>query len=241
MPEQNQILVKKPRLEPAAQAAIAVIERDTGKKVTPEHVVWLQAAALEMVYNTRSAPALCDLPHSCGGVLFWPMTYFAAEWYQEIVQQKYGMDYRCIGFALAHAHQPEALRILTDARAAREAVNNWLLTLHCGPAQLRETVEKLIGRDELVAVENVAPRSDTGRASDWGDTIALLCEHYPGTDPIFWGTKVGIAYAEEMLMRAIGNKSGVQDTMSFSELGRWQCLIEHIKREIKTETETDDG
>jgi len=44
-----------------------------------------------------------------------------------------------------------------------------------------------------------------------------------------------------MLMRAIGNKSGVQDTMSFSELGRWQCLIEHIKREIKTETETDDG
>jgi hypothetical protein len=228
--EEKTIESWRPKLEPAAEAAIKELEASTGKPVTPVNVLWLQAAAGELVRPDRESPKLCDLPVAVGGALLWPMSYWAREWYVNVAQKAYGMDPRALAFTLAHSFDKETLQGIATRAQLHAAINAWLDTLLCAPAALRDALDRVLGRDELVTIANPSEApAHAARASDWGDVIALLCEKYPGTEPLWWASRVSIDYCAEMAQRATAELPGDKNP-SFNAVAKFHCVVDHIRK-----------
>ncbi len=240
MAENETVTFRKPRAEPAAEFAIADIEKATGKRVSLDHIVWLQDAARRMTQPERDSLRLVDLPVECGGVLLWPLTFAAVACWREKWFPYFGDDYRAWAYVSAHANMPRILRWLPTRWQIQARVNAWLLTLRCGPAQLREPVAVLRGRDEFASVPKTGakPPRDTVRAQDWGDVIALLCAKYPGTGPDYWGWQVSIERCYEMLDRACEHLPEHKQPTgpSFSAQADFSCLVDFIKAEMLKES-----
>ena len=237
MPQDNKIESWRPKLEPAAKAAIKELEASTGRQVAPVNVLWLQSAASELARPDRESPKLCDLPLAVGGALLWPLSYFAAEWFENVASKAYGMDKRVVAFTLAHSFDRDTLQRLATQAQVKDAVNAWLDTLLCAPAALEAAVDRMVGQDELMHVENPAPVADAvARASDWGDIVALLCSKYHGTDPLFWACRCSIDYCAEMAIRA-ASELPPDKQPNLNSVARFHSVVAHIKAEMLAENE----
>ncbi len=227
------IPISKPRLEPAAAGAIARLEAETGRRLSPAHVVWLQDAARKLVRPDRESPKLIDLPTDIGGALLWPFSYAALQWYSTVAEPAFGWDFRAVGYTLAHSFRLDVLRALPSERTVRKAVNAWLMALECSPAALRDAVDGMLGRDEIVRVRNIAPApKPVVSAEDWGDVIALLCRRFPGTEPMYWAGEVSIAYCQEMAVRSSESLPEDRRPIAFDASAEFHCIVAAIRAEV---------
>ncbi|MFZ4394645.1 MAG: hypothetical protein ACOYOU_03350 [Kiritimatiellia bacterium] len=232
MPDNDTFQSFRPSLEVAAAETIKNIESSTGQRVSPENVLWLQSAAKDLVRPDRESPKLCDLPTSVGGVFLWPFTYWSRNWFCEVALPIYGMDQRAIAFTLAHSMDKETLEKIATQKQLKIAINVWLDTLLCGPVALSDAVDRILGRDELVTVKkDCKEKTKATRAEDWGDTVAMLCEKYPGTTPIWWATRVSMDYCIEHAMRVIADLP-TESKPSFNAVCRFHEIADHIRKEM---------
>jgi hypothetical protein len=180
------VRVKKPALHPMVQPALAEIQ-SAGVVITPEMVVWLQAAALEIrKCPTRPSADIMDFPTPCGGVLLYPLSFGAIAWLTAL-PRRLRNDVRVIAYACAHSKDGVLLGKATNSIAVMACVSLWALKLKCSLPALSIVVDRLIGCSNYAEVpDHTGKRNEDNDDWEWGTVIKSLCLKYPGTSPEYW-------------------------------------------------------
>jgi hypothetical protein len=177
--------VKKPALHPMVRPALGEIQA-AGVEVTPEIVVWLQDAALN-IRKTPNRPSadIVDFPTQCGGVWLYPLSFGAVEWVTQLPKRLQN-DTRVLAFACANSRNVETLSKIRGTLAVTLAVSKWVIGLTCSLEALAVTVDRLIGCEGSADVPDHTERRKNDDDWEWGAVIKSLCVKYPGTSPDSW-------------------------------------------------------
>lgn len=183
------MLVDKPRLHPMAAAAIESL-RKKGLTPKPEHVVWMQDAALKI--KRVSAPRIGDLidwPIECGGVQFFRLSIMAMEWLSRLPGEMQGNIY-IQAFAAAHSHDSETLSGLVNPAKVKITVTGWKSRIMASKKALAAIMSEIMGDSDIAEIDSVIARKEEAQRADdpidYGAVVLALVKRYPGTTPNYW-------------------------------------------------------
>lgn len=233
------MFVQRPKVHPMATAALVRIQA-AGVEISPEIVLWVQQAA-EKIAKTPPRPVadLVDWPAPCGGALLYPLSFGAVSWVTGL-PDRMQTDPRVVGFACAHARQPEVFAPIRGPIAATVAVAKWLLRLRCSRAALEAAVDVVLGGEEYVEVKPVTPRKRDERSVEWGAVVRALCTKFPGTSPEYWMWDVSREKCYAMLREINEELPEGQQTTAYEEEANvaFFSVVQHI---IDTRGGMSDG
>ena len=153
---------------------------------TPDDVVALQRLG-ERLDKASGGPVARGrgLPVRVGGVVLWPATCAAMDWWDAArgwFRGRGSLLSAAWAFALAHGREPELLMSLADREAATDAVKAWFRTVGATLAELDEACG-LVEGIEAVGSEAAARLALSGLASFAPERTAALFGLFPELAP----------------------------------------------------------
>jgi len=224
----------------------------------------------ELAYEVTNPDATCGIaallnePIILGNTKLYPMTLGAYLWIREKLlvwfDERDEIADLGIAYALAHAHDPEALTGIPNAAKARRRIMRWSRASTAPAAELAKALMTLTKADQVADhVEDAAQKdedADEGLSSaDCGPVIALLCREYENASPDYWiweasfdwmntcllGYQAKRREEKQDLVQVHGGKTGIDTTdpvIQASERLRQAC---NKFRKRKLKEAQDDG
>lgn len=116
--------------------------------LSPDEIAELHDAAQAVAHAEQSGgtPSGSGIPISVGGVILWPLTCAAADFWARAADwfSAPGLLTRTLAYALAHGRTPGAFDALCEPRAAAKAVRIWARRLACTEAELDRAIELVL-------------------------------------------------------------------------------------------------
>ena len=167
-----------------------------GITLTPAEVVRINWLATQVETPEHRMLYARGCPVFVGGVVLWPMTARAAEWFKRVaLVMPDSMHERALAYAMAYGRDDGTALDLTG-REAEKAVKGWSRGLRATRRELTEALAQIIAQtetDEMPPVENAA-----GEVMTAGDMSAFLCAAAGGTADM-WERQVSAAYVLAVL------------------------------------------
>lgn len=221
-------------LSSLAAAEIDTLEAE-GIRLTAHEVIHI-AALCERLETPGLRRALArGVPVPIGGVHLWPLTLYAADWWQRIGDKLRTKRQRFLALAYAMANGRKDLPE-TISEAAR-AVRRWVRKLKCREAELKEAVTQIQAQDAELDTE------DGGEPATFGD-ISLMLTAMTGTRPEVWERQCGIPYVLDMLNTIVAHNnadgsSSVHDPRIRAERAIGLCVERIRKRHLREQAESN--
>jgi len=231
------MLVQRPVLHPAVTAAIKTLA-SKGLYPAPDHVVWLQDAALNIKRTTRTSLAqMIDSPIECGGVDFYPLTLLAIDWLINLPQELQS-DVLVQAYASAHGRTMEPLRSLRVPWRVRLAVWGWARGITASRIAVVETLAAVSDDDEMVDVaekaERINKKPTRSRSADFGAVAFQLSKKYTGTTSEYWLCECSSSYA---LQKLESSDSAAVEGSDITALVAFRSIVSAIEEELKAEVD----
>ena len=182
-----------------AQAEIDALQAD-GIALTPAEIVKINWLATQVETPEHRMLYARGCPVFVGGVILWPMTARAAEWFKRTgLAMPASLHERALAYALAYGRS-DGTELDRIGRVAESAVKAWAVRLTCTDRELTQAASQIIAQtetDEMPPVENASQDGMTA-----GDMSAFLCAAAGGTADM-WERQVSSAYVLAVLRSII--------------------------------------
>ena len=190
------MLIEKPILHKLAEQTVKDLRRD-GIEPTPEEILWLHSAAVEMARPTPcDSSTFLDFPIICGNVTLLPLSIGAKEWLRLHADWFDGDDILfqlAEAFCMAQGRNPESFDGLTNRVKAVAKVLVWARKIDCSAEELSRAMNYCLNRKKYVDIKNPKEEKEEAEgiahvksATDWGQIHALLSHFYPGHSLSYW-------------------------------------------------------
>jgi hypothetical protein len=137
-----------------------------------------------------------------GGVLLWPLTLAASEWYRSVGCNLSGHEHNALAYAMAHCYAAGDPFALAEPG---QTVSAWVRTIKATTGSVRAAMESVV-----LQMENMdMPPNKDGRTVSVGEVSAMLAA-MTSIPPDFWESRCCINYAVAMLHVAMqqANQTG---------------------------------
>jgi len=189
-----------------AEGEIAALQAD-GIILTPADIVLINALAWNVETPESRRLLSRGIPVFVGGVVLWPLTLTADDWYSRVGSQFGGKKVRTYALAYAMAHGRESGYALShDGRDAERAVNKWRRKLTCSVRELDTAMSQVIAQSQGY---DLPPDESDQNGMTIGEFSASLAAA-AGGDVEFWEQRCSSSYAFSVMF-AISQQNRADD------------------------------
>jgi len=223
------------RLSELAEATIEGLEAE-GIRLTAKEIVSINAVCHAVEHPGSRLELARGRPAHLGGVTLWPLTMYAADWYERVSPLFKSDKGALYALAFAMAHGRDGLDF-PDSEAYKR-VHQWIRTLRCRAAEIEAACENLIRQDMLPDTGGTMPESDRPTFGDLSMELSALV----GGDPEHWERHVTMSYAFELVrtIRAQNDADG-KSSAGDPKLRANKALAEICYRIRKRHAKEQDG
>jgi hypothetical protein len=186
-----------------AQAEIDALQAD-GIALTPAEIVKVNWLATQVETPEHRMLYARGCPAFVGGVVLWPLTTRAANWYRRVALRSMPASlYRpALAYAMAFGRS-EGLELDQPSHTAQGAITAWHDRLTCTRAELDQAMAQILSQSEIDEQPPPLPGADKldGDMTP-GDMSAFLCASAGGS-PDMWERQVSCSYVLAMFQTII--------------------------------------
>ena len=186
------------KLSSYAEAEIETLQAE-GVTLTPADIIAINALAWQVETQESRRLLARGIPVSVGGVTLWPLTIYAAEWYDRVGCRMGAQATYALAFAMAHGRDDGALDI--EGRAAAKAVKRWTRQLTCTDTELQVAMAQILDQDR----EPDLPQREDGQTMTLGELVASVVAAVGGTAD-YWERRVSYGHVLAVVA-AIGQQN----------------------------------